>query len=70
MFVKISSATNKTDNLLLDDKCLVSFEIKFSVLMSVYYKEKPEYLKQALDSVFNQTLKPNEEVEIKNKKVL
>ena len=27
----------------------------FSVLLSVYYKEKPEYLKQALDSVFNQT---------------
>ena len=27
----------------------------FSVLLSVYYKEKPDYLKSALDSVFNQT---------------
>ena len=33
---------------------------KFSVLMSVYYKEKPENLKLALDSVINQTLVPNE----------
>jgi len=35
-------------------------KIKFSVLMSVYYKEKPEYLKESLDSIINQTLKPNE----------
>ena len=34
--------------------------IKFSVLMSVYYKEKTKYLKEALDSIINQTLKPNE----------
>lgn len=32
-----------------------------SVLLSVYKKEKPEYLKQALDSVWaSQTLKPNQ----------
>ena len=35
-------------------------EIKFSVLMSVYYKEKPEYLKAAIDSVLEQTLPANE----------
>lgn len=34
--------------------------MKFSVLMSVYYKEKSENLRQALDSIVNQTLKPNE----------
>ena len=34
--------------------------IKFSVLMSVYSKEKAEYLKMAIDSIVNQTLKPNE----------
>ena len=34
----------------------------FSVLMSVYYKENPEYLQQALDSVFYQTLPANEVV--------
>ncbi len=28
----------------------------YSVLMSVYYKEKPEYLRQSLDSIFNQTI--------------
>lgn len=32
----------------------------FSVLMSVYHKEKPEYLRQSIDSVFNQTLTPDE----------
>lgn len=33
---------------------------KFSVLMSLYIKEKPEYLNQALESVINQTVKPDE----------
>ncbi len=32
----------------------------FSVLMSVYNLERPEYLSQSLDSVFQQTLKPAE----------
>lgn len=32
----------------------------FSVLMSVYKKEKPEYLREALESVINQTLPPDE----------
>lgn len=36
--------------------------VEFSVLMSVYHKEKPEYLRQSLDSVFNQTLPPTEVV--------
>ena len=34
--------------------------MKFTVLMSVYKKEKAEYLKLALESVINQTLKPDE----------
>lgn len=33
---------------------------KFSVLISLYKNEKPEYLREALDSVLNQTLLPNE----------
>lgn len=37
-------------------------DLKFSVLMSVYYKEKPEYLSLALGSIFNQTLMPDEVV--------
>ena len=38
----------------------MSNDINFSVLMSVYYKENPEWFKIALDSVINQTLQPNE----------
>lgn len=34
--------------------------IKFSVLMSVYYKENPEWLRAALNSIVNQTLMPDE----------
>lgn len=33
---------------------------KYSVLMSLYKKENPEYLKVALDSMLNQTVKPDE----------
>ena len=32
----------------------------YSVLMSVYYKEKAEYLKAALDSIWNQTIHTND----------
>ncbi len=32
----------------------------YSVLMSVYYKEKPEYLLQAIESIESQTLKTND----------
>lgn len=32
----------------------------YSVLMSVYYKEKPEYLKAAIDSILNQTVKTDD----------
>lgn len=34
----------------------------FSVLMSLYEKERPEFLRQSLDSVFNQTLPADEVV--------
>lgn len=33
---------------------------KYSVLMSLYAKEKPEYLRLALNSMINQTAKPDE----------
>lgn len=36
--------------------------MKFSVLLSVYIKEQPAYLRQALESVFSQTLPPDEVV--------
>lgn len=34
--------------------------MKFSVLLSVYKNEKPEYLQIALKSIVNQTMQPNE----------
>lgn len=34
--------------------------MKFSVLLSLYYKESPAYLRLSLDSVFRQTLPPDE----------
>lgn len=37
--------------------------------MSVYYKEKPEYLQLALESVINQTVKPNEIVLVEDGKL-
>lgn len=39
-------------------KCAES--LKYSVLMSLYRKEKPEYLRIALDSMLNQTVVPDE----------
>ena len=36
--------------------------VEFSVLMSVYHKEKPEFLRQSLDSIFSETLPPTEVV--------
>ncbi|MGA2915424.1 MAG: glycosyltransferase [Sedimentisphaerales bacterium] len=39
---------------------------KFSVLISIYEKDKPEYFKTAIESIFNQTLRPNEIVLVKD----
>ena len=35
-------------------------DVKFSVLLSLYFKEKPEYLHECLESLITQTLLPNE----------
>lgn len=40
-----------------------------SVLMSVYYKEKPEYIRQCFDSLLNQTLQANEWVIVEDGKL-
>jgi glycosyltransferase involved in cell wall biosynthesis len=39
---------------------------KFSVLMSVYFKEKPEFFDKALESLYNQTVKADEWVIVKD----
>ena len=40
--------------------------VPFSILMSVYYKEKPDYLREALDSVLNQSYLPSEIILVKD----
>ena len=35
-------------------------DYKFSVAMSVYKNDQPNYFKQAIDSIIKQTLTPNE----------
>lgn len=39
---------------------------KFSVLMSVYLKENPEFLRLAIDSIVKQTIMPNQVVIVKD----
>ena len=39
---------------------------KYSVLMSVYYKEKPQYLKLAIQSMLDQTVEPDEFIIVKD----
>lgn len=39
---------------------------KYSVLTTLYAKEKPEYLRQCLDSMLNQTVPPSEYVIVKD----
>ena len=43
--------------------------MQYSFLMSVYYKEKPEYLKMSIDSMLNQTVKPDEIIIVKDGKL-
>ena len=38
----------------------------FSVLMSLYIKEKPENLRECMDSILNQTVLPREIVIVKD----
>ena len=40
--------------------------MKFSVLLSVYRKEQASYLRQSLDSIFSQTLLPDEVILVKD----
>ena len=42
-----------------------SRDITFSVLMPLFYKEKPAYLDNCLNSIYNQTLLPNEIILVK-----
>lgn len=50
------------DVIFAEDKLLP----KFSVLMSVYEKDRPDYFKAAMESIVNQTVKPDEIVLVKD----
>lgn len=39
---------------------------KYSVLMSLYIKENPDYLQKAIDSMLNQTVRPDEIIIVKD----
>ena len=41
-------------------------EIKYSVLMSVYFKENPQFFKIAINSMLHQTVKPDEIIIVKD----
>ena len=43
--------------------------MQYSVLLSLYYKEKPEYLRESLDSVFNQSFLSDDVVLVEDGKV-
>lgn len=43
-----------------------NINFKYSVLMSVYYKEKPEYLDYSIKSMLKQTIFPSEFVIVKD----
>ncbi len=43
-----------------------NIDCKYSVLMSVYYKEKPEYLDSSIRSMLKQTIFPSEFVIVKD----
>ncbi|CEN91461.1 glycosyltransferase [[Clostridium] sordellii] len=42
---------------------------KYSVLMSLYFKEKPSFLKKSIESMINQSLEPDEIVIVKDGKL-
>jgi glycosyltransferase involved in cell wall biosynthesis len=43
--------------------------LEYSILMSVYYKEKADWLKESINSMLNQSVKPAEFVIIKDGKL-
>lgn len=44
-------------------------KVKFSVLLSIYYKEKPEYFRECMESIYLQTVLPDEIVLVEDGKL-
>lgn len=55
-----NSNRKQNDNMRIELVKQSAEQQKYSVLMSLYKKEKPEYLRLALDSMLNQTVAPDE----------
>ncbi len=47
----------------------IKIEEKYSVLMSVYYKEKPEWLRYSIESMISQTIAPSDFVIVEDGKL-
>lgn len=56
----LNNKKERNDEFRIDAVKQSAEEKKYSVLMSLYKKEKPEYLRLALDSMLNQTVAPDE----------
>lgn len=56
----LNNKKDRNDDLRIEAVKKSAEEQKYSVLMSLYKKEKPEYLRLALDSMLNQSVAPDE----------
>ena len=66
MAKKILNNNIKNDELRIEAVRKSAETKKYSVLMSLYKKENPEYLKSSIDSMLNQSVKPDEIVMVED----
>lgn len=62
----LNNNINKNDELRIEAVRKSAETKKYSVLMSMYKKENPEYLKSSIDSMLNQSVKPDEIVMVED----
>ena len=62
----LNNNINKKDELRIEAVRKSAETKKYSVLMSLYKKENPEYLKSSIDSMLNQSVKPDEIVMVED----
>ena len=62
----LNNNINKNDELRIEAVRKSAETKKYSVLMSLYKKENPEYLKSSIDSMLNQSVKPDEIVMVED----
>ena len=62
----LNNNINKNDELRIEAVRKSAETKKYSMLMSLYKKENPEYLKSSIDSMLNQSVKPDEIVMVED----